>query len=259
MASPRTTCIRSAEIVGSGDLRENRRPAISGSGWLSLRWSGSTRTKTRQARTRFEAGVDRPRRGGRGAPVRAGQAGAVRHQGRVEARVGRATPQAQPHCEGCLTVSCHRPALFGGRAWCGGRDSSGRTPGSNQQCRLSNGREHSGTGEVMANVQQFLETDRIVGGRRSLPARYPAGTVWPTEMRADMASAFFDMPSTFVLAAAIQRNEAPAASAWRIHNGRRVPVWCREVCERFVEHRHGLSATPPANDNRRPQNPVELA
>jgi hypothetical protein len=91
---------------------------------------------------------------------------------------------------------------------------------------------------------------------RSLPARYPTGSAWPAEMRADMAVAYFDHETTGKLMIAVQRGEVPGPTATRIFNGRRVPVWSRAACDAFIERRHDLAG---ANDNRPPLKEAEFA
>jgi hypothetical protein len=76
---------------------------------------------------------------------------------------------------------------------------------------------------------------------RSLPARPPAGE-WPAEMRADLTANFFDFDTTGQLIAAIGRGEAPPPTSTRTRNGKKIPVWARDICEAFVERRHGLSS-----------------
>jgi len=93
---------------------------------------------------------------------------------------------------------------------------------------------------------------------RSLPARYPAGP-WPAEMRADLVAAYLDHPTTGKLITAIQRGEAPQASATRLFNSRRVPVWSRVGCDIFIARRHDLDYDIAVNDNRPIQTNVELA
>jgi hypothetical protein len=93
---------------------------------------------------------------------------------------------------------------------------------------------------------------------RSLPARFPAGDVWPAEMRADMVAAYLDLETTGKLLAAVARSEAPRPTATRLFNGRRIPVWARVECDTFIERRHGVSAINAANDNDPTFNAAEL-
>jgi hypothetical protein len=86
---------------------------------------------------------------------------------------------------------------------------------------------------------------------RSRCAKYPAGNVWPAEMKANATAAYLDYETTGALTAAIKRGEAPPATATRIYNGRRIGVWSREACDAFIRRRHGLHLDTmlAANDN----------
>ena|SRR5258706_10585740 len=76
---------------------------------------------------------------------------------------------------------------------------------------------------------------------RSLPARYPSGGVWPAEMPASIAAAFFGHETTGRLLKAIARGEALRPTATRVREkGRREPVWGLDACRRFVADRHGI-------------------
>jgi hypothetical protein len=79
-------------------------------------------------------------------------------------------------------------------------------------------------------------------------------------MRADMTAAYFDYETTGKLATAIERGEAPPATATRMFNGRRVPVWARAECDLFIQRRHDANFVVPTacNDNNASFNAAEL-
>ncbi len=85
---------------------------------------------------------------------------------------------------------------------------------------------------------------------RSVPARYPPNGAWPAEMRADMAAALLDYETTGKLMQAILRNEAPRATATRLRDGKRVPVWHLDACRKFLDNRHQIRSDAPIAANR---------
>ena len=80
-----------------------------------------------------------------------------------------------------------------------------------------------------------------------MPARPPLHGAWPGEMRAETAAAFLDFATTGEFFKAIQRQEAPAPTAYRLRAGRREAVWALESCKAYVAGRHGMSndGAPP--------------
>lgn len=80
---------------------------------------------------------------------------------------------------------------------------------------------------------------------RSRPARHPPGGAWSAEMRADMAAAYLDYPTSGKLFAAIRRGEAPPPTATRMRDGRREPVWALDAVRDHVAFRHRLSSDAP--------------
>lgn len=71
------------------------------------------------------------------------------------------------------------------------------------------------------------------------PARFPKSGCWPFEVRADMAAAALDYPSTKALCVAIARGEAPSASSIRGEGDKAEPVWSTEYIRAFVQSRYG--------------------
>jgi hypothetical protein len=99
--------------------------------------------------------------------------------------------------------------------------------------------------------------DQIGERMRSLTARFPAGSAWPAEMRADMVAAYLDYQTSGKMMAGISRGEVPPPTATRIFNGRRISVWARAACDAFVQRRHVLAHDAASNDNA-PVREVEL-
>jgi len=69
---------------------------------------------------------------------------------------------------------------------------------------------------------------------RALPARYPPASVWPAQMRADMAAAYLDFADTVELAVAVRRGDAPAPSSLRGKGRKREPIWARDDLDRHI-------------------------
>jgi hypothetical protein len=82
----------------------------------------------------------------------------------------------------------------------------------------------------------------------ALPARFPPTGVWPAEMRADMAAAYFDFRDTAELQRAIARGEAPPPSALRGLGRSREPIWHRHCLDQHI-----APATPTRQDDARPR------
>jgi len=74
---------------------------------------------------------------------------------------------------------------------------------------------------------------------RSQPARYPLGGAWPAEMRADMAAAYCDYPTTSALYQAIVAGDAPRPSAFRGSGRQKDRVWLRAALDDYLMRRHG--------------------
>ena len=74
------------------------------------------------------------------------------------------------------------------------------------------------------------------------PARYPVHGAWPAELRADMAAAFLDYPTTRALIAAIVEGDAPRATGFRGAGKTRELTWHLEGLKAFVTSRHGGQA-----------------
>jgi hypothetical protein len=74
---------------------------------------------------------------------------------------------------------------------------------------------------------------------RSHPARYPHGGAWPAEMRADMAAAYCDYPTTSALFQAIVAGDAPRPTAWRGSGRQKDRVWLRAALDDYLGRRHG--------------------
>jgi hypothetical protein len=79
-------------------------------------------------------------------------------------------------------------------------------------------------------------------------------------MRADVVAAYLDYETTGKLFAAIQRGEAPPPTATRLFNSRRIPVWSRAECDKFIDRRHCAKAMTliANNDNEPTFNAAEL-
>ena len=72
------------------------------------------------------------------------------------------------------------------------------------------------------------------------PPRFPAGA-WPIEMRADMAAAYLDFPSTRALCKSIARGEAPKPDSTRGAGAALEVVWFTKSIDEFVAHRRKSS------------------
>jgi hypothetical protein len=70
------------------------------------------------------------------------------------------------------------------------------------------------------------------------PARYPTGSLWPIELRADMVAALLDFRTTHELCKALAAGEAPRPTATRIAGSHAEPTWFRESVLAFVSRRH---------------------
>lgn len=94
---------------------------------------------------------------------------------------------------------------------------------------------------------------RVMTGRQPLPARYPPTGVWPAEMRADMAAAYYDFRDTAELQRAVARGEAPAPSSLRGSGRHREPIWTRVALDRHI-----APAAPARQDDRPRENLAAL-
>lgn len=69
-------------------------------------------------------------------------------------------------------------------------------------------------------------------------ARFPQGTTWPVEMRAETLAAYLDFCSTRELCRAIADGEAPAPHATRGSGKRLELVWYSRAVDEFVARRN---------------------
>jgi hypothetical protein len=74
------------------------------------------------------------------------------------------------------------------------------------------------------------------------PARYPQHGAWPAELRADMAAAYLDYPTTRAFVAGIADGDAPRATGFRGGGRTRELTWHLEGLKAFVTSRHGGQA-----------------
>jgi hypothetical protein len=73
------------------------------------------------------------------------------------------------------------------------------------------------------------------------PAKFPPTSVWPLELRADMAAALLDFDTTRQLCKAILEGNAPRPSGVRGVGARAEPVWSFYAVKAFVAARHQLA------------------
>jgi hypothetical protein len=69
------------------------------------------------------------------------------------------------------------------------------------------------------------------------------------EMRADMAAAFLDLPTTTALYRAVARGEAPRPTGMRGIGKDPEPVWSRPLLEAHIAQRHGMANDATGTEN----------
>jgi hypothetical protein len=74
---------------------------------------------------------------------------------------------------------------------------------------------------------------------KNAEARYPHGNIWPTQMRADMVSAYLDFENTTQLCAAIKNGDAPLPATTRKIGRKLEVVWHRDAIDRFLTGKFG--------------------
>jgi len=65
-------------------------------------------------------------------------------------------------------------------------------------------------------------------------ARYPRGSAWPLQMRADMVAAYLDFDGTRDLCEAIKNGNAPLPTAARVIRKKLEAVWHKNAIDKFV-------------------------
>jgi hypothetical protein len=65
-------------------------------------------------------------------------------------------------------------------------------------------------------------------------ARYPGGSAWPLQMRADMAAAALDFGTTKELCYAIANGHAPFPTSFRLKGRKWEAIWAIEIVREFV-------------------------
>jgi hypothetical protein len=72
---------------------------------------------------------------------------------------------------------------------------------------------------------------------RNEQARYPQGSAWPLQMRADMVAAYLDLHDTKDLCRAIGSGDAPPPTATRLIGKQTEIIWLKDAIDRFVCNR----------------------
>jgi hypothetical protein len=68
-------------------------------------------------------------------------------------------------------------------------------------------------------------------------ARYPGGSAWPLQMRADMVAAILDFSTTKELCYAISKGQAPYPTAFRLKGKKWEAIWTTDNVRDFVSGR----------------------